>query len=121
MNKSDKTYTDLIGESYKNYLTMTEPTFTGKNISLPEYIYWIKTDEKYSEKWGLKIEERELSREERSEYYYKHGNSEGIVEGSLDRPTFEENDVAHIWYDERNVPTRAITITYNNKTIESYE
>jgi hypothetical protein len=113
--------TDLIGESYKNYLTMTEPTFIGKNISLHEYIHWIKTDDKFSRKWGLKIEERELSRTEREDYYYKNGNIEGIVEGSLDRPTFEENDVAHIWYDERNVPTRAITITYNGQTQEIYE
>lgn len=49
---------------------------------------------------------RELSRKERSDFYYKNDNKEGIVEGSLDRPIWEESDVAHKWYDERNVPTR---------------
>jgi len=120
MNTTDKQI-DLIGDAYENYLTMTEPTFIGKNISLPEYIHWVKTDKKYSEKWGITIETKELSRKERSEYYYKHGNSEGIVEGSLDRPTFEENDVAHKWYNDRNTPKRVITITYNGQTQEIYE
>ena len=78
-------------------------------------------DKTFSQKWGLKIEERELSRKERGDYYYKHGNIEGIVEGSLDRPIWETDETAHKWYDERNVSTKLITITYNNKTIESYE
>jgi hypothetical protein len=78
-------------------------------------------DKTFSQKWGLKIEERELSRKERGDYYYKHGNIEGIVEGSLDRPIWENGETAHKWYDERNVPTKLITITYNNETLESYE
>ena len=75
----------------------------------------------FSQKWGLKIEERELSRKERGDYYYKHGNIEGIVEGSLDRPIWENDETAHKWYGERNVPAKLITITYNNEAIESYE
>jgi hypothetical protein len=85
------------------------------------FLFEIRNNPEFSERWGLKIEERELSRKERSEYYYKHGNSEGIVEGSLDRPIFEEDEVAHKWYDERNVPTKLIKITYNDKKIEIYE
>ena len=112
MNKLDKTYTDLIGESYKNYLTMTEPTFTGKNISLPEYIHWIKTDEKYSEKWGLKIEERELSLEDRQKLCVVWTEDSYGVDGELRSP---------LTIDWEKTPKRAITITYNNETIESYE
>jgi hypothetical protein len=108
----NKTYTDLIGESYKNYLTMTEPTFIGKNISLPEYIYWIKTDEKYSEKWGLKIEERELSLEERQKLCVVWTEDSYGVDGELRSP---------LTIDWEKTPKRAITITYNNETIESYE
>jgi hypothetical protein len=77
--------------------------------------------QEFSEKWGLKIEERELSRQERSDYYYKYGNSEGIVEGSLDLPIWVNDETAYKWYDKRNVPNKLITITYNDKTIESYE
>ena len=90
-----------------------------------EFIDKCKTDKEFSEKWGLKIEERELSRQERSDYYYKYGDSEGIVEGivegSLDLPIWVNDETAYKWYDKRNVPTKLITITYNDKTIESYE
>jgi hypothetical protein len=104
--------TDLIGESYKNYLTMTEPTFIGKNISLHEYIHWIKTDEKYSEKWGLKIEERELSLEERQKLCVVWTEDSYGIDGELRSP---------LTIDWEKTPKRAITITYNNETIESYE
>jgi len=70
--------------------------------------------------YGFQIYTRELSRKERSEYYYKNGNSEGIREGSLDRPTFEENDVAHKWYDERNVPKRAISLMWNQRSVDTF-
>ncbi len=122
---------ELLDEAYKKYLiedfkvlpNMSKEKMTemGFRLSKEEFINKCKTDTEFSTKWGLKIEERELSRNERSDYYYKNGNSEGIVVGSLDRPIFEEDEVAHKWYDERNVPTKLITITYNDKTIESYE
>jgi hypothetical protein len=121
---------ELLDEAYKNYSKCWEinpMTTIGKLVGeLPfakmvkftqeEFIDKIKTDGEFADKWGLKIKERKLSRKERSDYYYKNGNNKGIVEGGLDRPTFEENDVAHKWYDDRNVPTKLITIT-----IESYE
>jgi hypothetical protein len=126
--------TDLIDDAYENFIK----SYTGKDneIILPpldyinddgnlmsknQFITNIKYDYWFSKKWGITIETKELSRKERSEYYYKHGNSEGIVEGSLDRPTFEENDVAHKWYNDRNTPKRVITITYNGQTQEIYE
>jgi hypothetical protein len=112
MNKLDKTYTDLIGESYKNYLTITEPTFMGKNISLPEYIHWVKSDDEYSQKWGLKIEERELSLEERQKLCVVWTEDSYGVDGELRSP---------LTIDWEKTPKRAITITYNNETIESYE
>lgn len=112
--------TDLIGESYKNYLTMTEPTFIGKNISLHEYIHWIKTDEKYSEKWGLKIEERELSLLERRDIA-----KTTIPMGKLDPPTNWSKVIAdghyHSTYDYFNIPTKLTTINYNGQTQEIYE
>jgi hypothetical protein len=73
-------------------------------------------DEMFSEKWGLKIEERKLSLLERvhwtivnkpeqlGEYNYLGGDGKGIV-----------------ITDFTGVPTKLITITYNDKRIESYE
>jgi hypothetical protein len=79
-------------------------------LSQEEFIDKIKTDPEFSEKWGLTIEERELSREERIEFYvntYMHvvGKPAG----------FEDAKLA-----TRNVPIKLITLTYT-QTIESYE
>ena len=63
---------------------------------------------------------RELSRQERSDYYYKHGNSEGIVEGSLDLPIWVNDETAHKWYDKRNVPTRAISLMFNQRSVDTF-
>ncbi len=124
---------ELLDEAYQNYVNKTK--FPGGDtvpkiefmypdstiLTQEKFINKFKTDEEFSKTWGLKIEERELSRNERSDYYYKNGNSQGIVEGSLDLPIWVNDETAYKWYDERNVPTKLITITYNDKTIESYE
>ena len=67
--------------------------------------------------YGFQVYTRELSRKERSDYYYKNGNKEGIVEGSLDRPIWEDNETAHIWYDKRNVTLSIIFSCINLKSI----
>jgi hypothetical protein len=36
-------------------------------------------------------------------------------------PNMEEFDFANYMCDKHNVPTKLITVTYNDKTIESYE
>jgi hypothetical protein len=132
MNKEQQ---KLLNEAYKNWLMNTKKMVDKEilkkfiqhtpNIHKEEFINKCKTNPEFSERWGLKIEERELSRQERSDYYYKYGNSEGIVEGivegSLDLPIWVNDETAYKWYDKRNVPTKLITITYNDKTIESYE
>ena len=77
-------------------------------------------DKTFSEKWGLKIEERELSFEERCEIQI--ARLEGMY--SSGKEVFIQhsvNDVKQITMDKNNIPTKLITITYNNKTIESYE
>jgi len=78
-------------------------------------------DEMFSKKWGLKIEERELSLDERVHIF----NSKMIKEEI-------RTQIATIGIDEgywkkslevtkHNIPTRAVTITYNDKKLESYE
>jgi hypothetical protein len=73
-----------------------------------EFINKCKTDPEFSEKWGLKIEERELSLEERNNVYKRQWEP-GVSELSHDR------------FNSLNIPTKLITATYNDKTIESYE
>jgi hypothetical protein len=71
-------------------------------------------DKTFSEKWGLKIEERELSHDERFVIYKK-------VCGRDLQPHITGINFKQFHFDEHNVPTKLITITYNDKIIESYE
>jgi len=108
----------LIDEAYENYRIAFVEGYIheelDKCLSQEEFIEEIKTDKDFSEKWGLKIEERDLSLLERRE----------IARIKLNRK--EWTDVlflAHYkeTYDKYNIPTRIITLSYNNKTATSYE
>jgi hypothetical protein len=81
-----------------------------------EFINKCKTDTEFSEKWGLKIEERELSVIER---IVIAENSTEVIPGFDSH--FETDEDVHKVLDTWDVPTKLITITYNDKTIESYE
>lgn len=74
-----------------------------------------KTDKDFSEKWGLKIEERELSLEERYDLIEKDKHKQFVTWQSHGTDRIKEV------IDEQEVPTKLITITYNNETIEVYE
>jgi hypothetical protein len=78
-------------------------------LTKEEFINKYKNDKDFSEKWGLKIEERELVVEERVKWAYDRK--------LIDYITMVENEIL----DKHNIPTKLITITYNDKTIESYE
>jgi hypothetical protein len=107
----------IIDEAYlnysKNHFKIWEP---GMDYDSKEsFINKIKTDPKFSEKWRLHIEERELSLEER----YKLANINGRKERLLGEPYYTDEQ-QHSLLDEL-VPTKLITLTYNNQKIETYE
>ena len=85
-------------------------------LSKEEFINKCKTDSEFSEKWGLKIEERELSVIER---IVIAETSTEIISGFDSH--FDTDEDVHKVLDTWDVPTKLITITYNNETIESYE
>ena len=85
-------------------------------LTQEEFINKCKTDLEFSETWGLKIEERELTKDERIDLYCKEYT--GGVKGKYE-PPFDNFIDAKLRI--RDIPTKLITITYNNKTIESYE
>ena len=119
MNKEQQ---ELLDEAYKNYSKkmMYHPVEnwlddgngekTYRQLSQEEFINKCKTDTEFSEKWGLKIEERELSDKERVILYTQKTN----IDTSF-FPVLRETLNFH------NIPTKLITITYNDKKIESYE
>ena len=123
----------MIDEAYENYLKGGDikwlkqeevDTPIGKmNIPTPytkeEFINKCKTDTEFSERWGLKIEERELSWKERVEIARKTLSKEEFFEyGNLSPFT---TPIITYWLNQNNIPTKLITVTYNNETIEIYE
>jgi hypothetical protein len=81
-----------------------------------EFIDKCKTNPEFSEKWGLKIEERELGLDERYHIWFTNNYETGMER------YFDPNNIPKFddpYYEP--TPTKLITITYNNKTIESYD
>jgi hypothetical protein len=122
MNKEQQ---ELLDEVYKKYADShwtPPPNPKGKLLSdqlfnvVPmehskeSFINKCKTDTEFSERWGLKIEEIELDNNERVQIYYKKHNKGRV--GSK---------ITKFVLDHDNTPTKLITITYNDKRIESYE
>ena len=112
MNKEQQ---ELIDEVYEKYSIIAGMSTQVITLTKEEFINKCKTDTEFSEKWGLKIEERELSLEERYDLIEKDKHTQFVNWQSLGTDRIKEA------LDEKNIPTKLITITYNNKTIESYE
>jgi hypothetical protein len=120
---------ELLDEAYENYWNShpdAEKTFQyeGHNIetrrmSKDEFVDMVKTDKEYGRRWGLKIEERELSHDERFRIAYK--NLELRKKLEVQSKMLHYPDGHNKVMDDANIPTKLITITYNDKTIESYE
>ena len=107
MNKEQQ---ELLDGAYENYLKgghikwlnqMEVNTPAGKmNIPIPytqeEFINKCKTDSEFSQKWGLKIEEQTI-----------------LEQVDQNNPVLKGSTALY--------PRKLIKITYNDKTIESYE
>jgi hypothetical protein len=172
MNKEQQ---ELVNEAYKNYRSKSKDIdlpenlynklidalntdamfpidYPNRMLTKEEFINKCKTDSEFSERWGLRIKERELSLEERDDlklklildYLKKKGitsstfedfkNDEKLIPNIDWRRevwdlsswidygnSIQRNRLKEIYDDIKIIPTRLITITYNNKTIESYE
>ena len=113
MNKEQQ---QIIDDAYENYLTYIHDVVQGENqiyggwYGKEEFINKCKTNPEFSEKWGLKIVERELNHKERYTQYNK------IYRDRCTASCYTKED-----FDDKGIPTKLITISYNDKTIESYE
>ena len=99
-------------EAYKNY-KLKHNFQINQGIEIlcqEEFIHSIKTDDEFAKTWGLKVDERGLSLEERTEYKKKR---DGISR------TFAS--YTHQMLDGSNIPTKVISLTYNNQTEVIYE
>jgi hypothetical protein len=112
---------ELVGEAYKNYSMsykdgheFYEDEMIKRSYTQEEFINKCKTDTEFSEKWGLKIEERELSLDERYKIALPIWKEKYGLLANMMVPTNVDNT-------PYKIPTKLITITYNDKTITSYE
>ena len=120
----------MIDEAYKNYenkiklqnnwevtLRVMDINTIGQQelLSQEEFINKCKTDSEFSEKWGLKIEERELSLEERYDLIEKDKHKQFVTWQSHGTDRIKEV------IDEQGVPTKLITVTYKDERVEIYE
>ena len=138
MNK--ERYNQIIDEAYKNFIY--RPDYKAKSAvdlmgsqagqlvrcpTIDIFINKIKTNPEFSKKWGLKIEERELSWEDRrdlltpNQYDGTSLNKYGKEDCGFGYISPFTDKVIHYWLDLHNIPTKLITLTYNNETIENYE
>jgi hypothetical protein len=103
MNKEQHQIIDEVYDKWIKYSWNSRiyPNQNDKDI----FIDRIKTEPDFSIHWGLKIEERELTWDERHE---------------LAETKYQIDDVDDV-LDKEGIPTKAITITYNDKTIESHD
>jgi sensor histidine kinase YesM len=123
---NNERYNQIIDEVYGNFIK----SYTGKDneIILPPFDYInddgnlmsknqfitnIKYDYWFSETWGLKIKEHILTFEERHMLWDWEGKEANVS-------PFMEKQLSSM-LDKENIPTKIITITYNNEKIESYE
>jgi hypothetical protein len=130
MNKEQQ---ELLDEVYENYLNNFIKPICPPNLDVqPDYYkpmtkeWFVKSakerglrGEEFSEKWGLKIEERELRQFERVKLLHKAWKNNGI--------TPEHEEVSTLWVEylnqmeKYNIPTQIIIVTYQDQKIESYE
>jgi hypothetical protein len=129
---SKERYNQIIDEAYENYCSnaykeeydrlsqngLFEIDLEWVGFTKEQFINRIKTNPEFSERWGLKIEERELSLEERFNIRYPGGKFSVFQENYPN--THKRNDPNGL-LDAFDIPTKLNTLTYNNETIESYE
>ena len=123
MIKTDAQYTVFIDKAYRNYMiedakilpNMSKEKMTelGHMLTHEEFINKCQTDDDFANRWGCKIEIKELSNEEIAFEANKRGfNLKGMtISGKL---LIDPKEVK-----ENNLPTKLITVIYTEK-IESY-
>ena len=113
-------YNQIIDETYKNYMNNWPSKIPRIGPCLKEeFINKIKTNDEFSKTWDLKIEERELSEKERMNTLIQ--NEQRLIYEEVQSFKNVRKKKIKDCLDERNAPTKLITITYNDIKTEIYE
>jgi hypothetical protein len=140
---SKERYYQIIDEVYKKYWSYTFhnsdqnktlcKSLPGMNLGTGEittvycqyhpneFLDKCKKDREFSEKWGFSINERELSYNERWVLTYgetfDEWHNRNWKNGEIIIPRCSLSDE----WTEQGIPTKLITLSYNNEIIEIYE
>jgi hypothetical protein len=116
---------ELVYRAYDYYLTYLDDNQIFINsLDIDLFVKSCKKDSEDAKMWGLTFEERELTTSEiwsyihnnKIEIKHQHAVLSGHPIGSELRKQF-----IPVLKENYNIPTKLITITYNDKTIENYE
>ena len=120
---SKERYNQIIDEVYRNFVNQNDGMLGRSHLwtlKKEEFIHKCKTDQEFSERLGLKIEERELSLNDRilefakrdlNPYEFRKGGNFGLVV-----PEWKTLEVLN----KHNIPTKLTILSYQNETIEVY-
>ena len=109
----DEVYNEYV-KSFENQSLVKQHSFDTDPMTKEMFIEKIKFLGEFSQKWELKIEERELSLDERHNialpiWKEKYGElAEMMVKTNVDNTPYK-------------IPTKQITLTYQNESIQFYE
>ena len=115
---NNEKYNQIIDEAYESYLEKMvyhpeenwlddeDGKKTYRQLTQEEFISKCKTDSEFSKKWGLKIEERELSLEERN-YSLGQGKAYKGIFGRSGKNDLEYKEL----FDRENRPTKLLKIS----------
>ena len=90
-----------------------------RHLTKDEFVNKCKNDSEFSQKWGLKIEERELTDKERLNTLIQ--NEQRLIYEKVQSFKNLGRKTIKSCLDEKNIPTKLITITYKENKIETYE
>ena len=122
MNK--ERFSQIVDEVYQKYTIkyMGHEDIPSKDL----FLFEIKKNKEFSERWGLKIEEKKLDRDDRYGLMLKiTGHSQENINMRKKINNFEGNNsnmsYHEEWLNSFSIPTKLITMTYNSEKIEIYE
>lgn len=122
---NNERYNQIIDEAYESYHKTIMDFLKTCDVSPPVFVFpdykdvfieKCKTEPSFSETYGLKIEERELSLKERYNIWFNN-NYETGMERFFDPNELPDFD--NSYYEP--TPTKVVTVTYKDEKIEVYE
>ena len=113
---NNEKYNKIIDKVYENYHQENKQVMYLTFLLKEEFINKIKTDKKFSERWGLKIEEHELSEERRYNIWFNNNYETGMERffNPEDLPDYDNP-----YYEP--TPKKLIIVNYMDEKIEGYE